>query len=391
MKRKIVLWLMIILALVAMTGCKKDEAETSDGLLNQELMNLMPDEGFQWAYIGSAEYYHEMVLDNITKDEFQAIMKVTGEVEDVSGGDSNKDYGIEIYYTVTDNAIVQRKTEEMMLDSEYDEITIIKTPLEVDNEWTEEIRDKNGDKQTITAQIYEVNESDRGMEYKVLYQNKDTGYTESRVIMEGLGVIGFKKSVKLDGESYQYGYALYGKNSGYLASSQQDDDTSETTDTDDTNTDDADTSDADDTDSTDVDNDDSGDTSESTDTSEDNDQDEQDTPAVDEKEAVRTAIRNFNNAWIEYVNNNDQDFFDYVVKNSTAYNNAVNFSRDGLKEEFLRMDIGTPTINGKVATVSVYEEIEKNKDGEVTVAKYNWLYELSKVNDEWLVRGYTKK
>lgn len=386
-------WLMILLTFVAVTGCKKNDEVANDGLLNQDLMNLMPDEGFQWAYIGGAEYYHEMVLNNITKDDHQAIFKITGEVEDVSGGESNKNYKIEVYYEITNDSIIQRKTAEAMLDSEYDEMTIIKAPLEKGNTWTEEIKDSNGEKQTITAIITEVTEDERGTLYQVLYQNKKNDYIESRKIMENLGVIAFSKKVKIDGEYYQYGYALYGKNSGYIASSQ---DTSEdSVEVDETSTGDNDnvTDATDDTDDTIDDT-----TSDSTDQNSDADNSSNDTttaddetPAVDEKEAVRTAIRNFNNAWIDYVNDNNKDFFNYVVKNSTAYNNAINFSRDGLTEEFLKMDIGTPTVNGKVATVSVYEEIQKTKNGEVTVAKYNWLYELSKVNDQWLVRGYTKK
>ena len=111
----------------------------------------------------------------------------------------------------------------------------------------------------------------------------------------------------------------------------------------------------------------------------------------DEKQLVKDTIESFNYAWIDYVNEDNQTFFDYVTKNGVAYRNAKNFNSDGLKEVFLKMNITSVVVNGNVATAKVYEEIEKTKNGEVKIAKYNWLYDLQKIDGKWLINGYTKQ
>lgn len=388
MHKKIAIIMMVLVMVLSLAACKSSDEPASDGLLNEDLVKLLPNEGFSWAYIGGAEYYHEMTLDSITKDEHQAIYKITGEVDDVSGNGSESDYKLEIFYEINSDSIVQRKTEQMMLDSEYDEITLIKAPLQEGTTWSEEIIDRDGKKQTINAEIYEVTQEEKGTMYKVLYQNPKTGYLESRKIMEGYGVVAFSQSVEIDGQKFQYGYGLYGKKSGYLEVTNEDvvEDTTDQSD----DGDQADqSSDGDATDSNEGTDEPADTDTEETTGSEDQGEDAVET--VDESEAVRAAIQSFNDAWIDYVNNNNRAFFNYVVENSTAYNNAVKFDRTGLTEKFLKMDIGRPTVNGKVATVKVYEEIQKTKDGDVSVAKYNWLYELVKVDGKWLVKSYSKQ
>lgn len=391
MKKKILLFVLIAVLAFTFTACKSDEAVVSDEL-NQDLLKLLPNEGFQWAYIGPAEYYHEMRLETITADAAQAIYKVTGEVEDVSNGEGNKNYTIELYYEIGPDSIVQKKTAETMLDSEYDTLTLIKTPLEVNNKWTESVTDQNGKKQTIEGSIIEISETDEGNIYKVVYKNSKTGYVESRKILEGIGVIAFTKAVEIDGEQYQYGYGLYGKSSGYIAKENTTSDvaTDDTTDSTETDTTDATTDGEDDTDAT---TDDSTDDSTTDATEEDSTtaEPEEKEDTVNEEIEVKAAITTFNDAWIDYVNNGNQDYFNYVVKNGQAYNSGKNFNRDGLTEEFIVMNVGQVIVNGSTATAKVYEEIKKTKGDDVSIAKYNWLYDLVKRDGKWLINGYRKQ
>lgn len=386
MRKKLGLFVLVALMLMALTACKSNEEATSNGLLNEDLVKLLPNENFKWAYMGQAEYYHEMTLESIIKDEKQAIYKVVGEVEDVSGGDSGNDYNTEVFYEINDTSIIQRKAAPMMMDSEYDTITLIKAPLEEGNTWTEEIKDRNGKKQTIVAEIITVEEREDGMMYTVYYQNKKEGYTESRMIMDGFGVLAFKKSITIDGETFPYSYSLYGKGSGYIVKTEETTDQESIEDpVDETSDMTNDTDEAEDTTDAEA-------TDESNDTGDDT-SDETSTPVetTDEKAVVKSTLESFNAAWIKYVNNGDQTFFDYVLKGGQAYNNAKGFDSTGLTEKFLTMDVNQVTVNGKVATAKVFEEIEKTKDGQVTVVKYNWLYELVKVDGKWLVKGYTKQ
>lgn len=369
--------LLMIVMVFSFMACSKDEP-AEDLPLNQDLINLLPKEGFKWAYNGAAKYYHEMVLESISADEKQAIFKVTGEVEDISSGEGKKDYAIDLYYEISGNSLKQRKTAPMMLDSEYDVITIIKAPLEVGTKWTEEVKDQSGKKVTIEASIYEIEENKKGKIYKVSYKNKKTGYAESRKIMENLGVISFTKRIEIDGQAFTYGYGLYGLGSGYIAKTETNDtdatDVIETTDT---------------TDSTDTT---SESTTESTDsTSETKTESTTDTSAEDEKAVIKSRIIAFNDSWIEFVNNNNQSYFDYITSDGDAYKNAQGFNRSGLTEKFLEMRVNQINISGQTATAKVYEEIQKTKDGKVTVAKYNWIYNLVKKNGVWLIDGYKKQ
>lgn len=380
MHKKVLIFILMALLIMSLTSCKKDEV-AGEAILNQELLKLLPTEGFQWAYIGPSEYYHEMTLDTIISDASEATYHVTGEVEDVSEGEVTKNYDIDLYYQVNSNSIVQIKTAEMMLDSEYDQITLIKTPLELETSWTEEVKDNNGKKQTIEAEIIEITENDEGTIYKVIYKNKRTGYSESRKIMEGLGVIAFTKAVEIAGDKHQYGYGLYGKNSGYIVSEDKgSDDSEDPTDAEETNTDEETANNP---------SDDAEEPGDNTAEPEEPTDDPVDT--VNEEVAVKNTITAFNDAWIRYVNENDQSFFNYVTTNGVAYQNAKNFKRTGLTEEFLQMDVNQVIVNGNTATAKVYEEIKKTKDGDVTIAKYNWLYDLVKRDGEWLVNGYKKQ
>lgn len=385
MQKKIIMFLVMIVLVFSFVACSKDK-EAEDLPLNEELVKLMPTEGFKWAYNGAAEYYHEMVLDSITSDEKQAIYKITGEVQDVSSGETNKNYSIELYYEIDGNSIKQRKTAEMMLDSEYDVLTLIQTPLEKGTKWSEEVKDQSGKKVTIDAEIIDVEEKEQGLVYKVSYKDKKSGYSESRKIMEKYGVIAFTKLVEIDGKAFPYGYGLYGLGSGYIAKTEPTD-TTDTTD----ETDSAEGTDS--TDSTETsdptDNTDSSESTESSDSS--NETDSSESSGTDEKEVIKNRMIDFNDAWIEFVNNNDQSYFNYITSDGVAYKNAKGFNRTGLTEKFLDMRVNQINIAGNTATAKVYEEIQKTKDGNVTVAKYNWIYNLVKKNGVWLIDGYKKQ
>ncbi|MCH4888678.1 hypothetical protein EZV73_13880 [Acidaminobacter sp. JC074] len=384
MKKKVILLLMMSLVLLTFAACSNDEA-ANDLPLNKELMKLMPNEGFRWAYRGAAEYYHEMDLKSITEDEKEIIYKVEGEVEDVVSGEQATDYTISLFYKIMGDSVIQTKTAPMMLDSEYDELTIIKAPLEKGTKWTEQVKNQEGKKVTLEGEIIQVDEDERGNIYKVTYVDKKTGYSETRKIMENFGVIAFTKLVEIDGKNFSQGYGLYGSGSGYLKSADTETDEpvdNEETDATETETDSE--TDTTDTDATDTGSSETGDSDTTSDTSQEDDK-------KDEEQAVRNALVEFNDAWIEYVNNDNQAYFDLITSNGVAYKNAKNFNRTGLTEKFLVMKINQVNVSGSYATAKVYEEIQKTKDGSTTVAKYNWIYSLKKIDGKWLIDGYTKQ
>ena len=381
MIKKIIMLTMVIVMIFSFAGCKPKEAEGSK-LLNEDLIKLLPSEDFKWAYIGPSKYYQEMVLKKITKNENEAIYKIEGEVQASDTSIPSEEYEVKIFYKVTSDSIIQEKVETKMLDSEFDSMTIIKSPLKIGTTWTETLKTKSGKKEIITGTIASVTEGEKGLKYKVMYSNKNGDYNESRTIAEGFGIIAFTKAVKIDGVRHSFGYGLLGKNSGYvedltITSTKESTDTSTDTSTGTTHGTSAKGSTDTSTSTTD-----STSTKESTDTKK-NDLEK-------EKELVKKAISDFNLAWIDLVNSGSKDFYNYATTSGNAYRNAKKFNAKGLKEEFLKMELGSVVINGNVATIKVYEEIEKKKNGNTTVVKYNWIYDLVKKDGVWLVNGYKK-
>jgi hypothetical protein len=109
-----------------------------------------------------------------------------------------------------------------------------------------------------------------------------------------------------------------------------------------------------------------------------------------EKQEVVQSIRDFDSAWITYVNTGADQVFDYLNPGSAAYNRLANANVAGLNEELLELELSNVKVDGSRASIEAYEKFKKNRDGEVTIATYRWLYELKKVGGIWLVDDYSK-
>jgi len=132
----------------------------------------------------------------------------------MSGGESDSDYTLNLEYSVKSDAIIQTKTEEMMLDSDYDEIELIRTPLEEGNTWNQEVSDPEGGETTLKSTITSIEDTEEGMVFTVRYEDINSDYYEERKIQEGLGVISFEKLMDLEDDSYPMGYSIYESGSG---------------------------------------------------------------------------------------------------------------------------------------------------------------------------------
>lgn len=109
-----------------------------------------------------------------------------------------------------------------------------------------------------------------------------------------------------------------------------------------------------------------------------------------DQEALKQLIKDFNDAWIEFINHDNTQIFQYIVPGSEVEENILNFNKQGLKEEFLVMQVGDIEIVGDKAYIKVYEEIKQIRGGTSTVKRYNWIYEADKSSGIWLIRNYTK-
>ena len=156
---------------------------------NDILVKLLPeDKGYKWIYNGFAEYGHEMTLEEIVKGDEQIEYLIKGKVADMSDGEAGKDedyYNIDLKYIIKDAAIVQTKSENMMMDSDFDSLELIRAPLLKGNKWMQILVDKEGKDRYISCEITDVNEVGGANVYTVKYMEQDSDYYEIRMIEEG--------------------------------------------------------------------------------------------------------------------------------------------------------------------------------------------------------------
>ena len=176
-----------------------------------ELSHLLPDsQGFKWNYNGFAEYGHIMQIDNIIDEAEKREYLISGEVADPSGGEGSLDRNLDLKYTIKENKLIQEKTEETMMDSKFDKLTLIQTPLVAGTYWNEEVTDNEGNDATINAYIKKVElNDDLETEYTVRYDDANSEYYEIRTIREGVGVVNFEKLLELEDSSFPVTYFLY--------------------------------------------------------------------------------------------------------------------------------------------------------------------------------------
>jgi hypothetical protein len=174
---------------------------------------------YQWTYSGSVEYGHEMVIDQIIKNETSSHYMISGSVYDASGGESDMDYTLELNYFVESDVIIQTKEEEDMLDSKFDSIELIRTPLQQGNTWNQEVENPDGNMTTLISTITEVNDSEDGMIFTVRYEDLNSSYYEERKIKENVGVINFVKLMTFEDDAYEMGYGILEDNSGLVLDS----------------------------------------------------------------------------------------------------------------------------------------------------------------------------
>lgn len=346
------------------TGCSKSTQDEEDirvelDEFSEELDGFLPGKGFTWIYNGFAEYVQKMSVTDIYVTNSKKIYKVSGEVLDMSSGESSLDFSLTINYMVDYDSIVQEKIEEVMMDSEYDRITLLKLPIEEGATWTEKVTSSDGKKDEIEATMVEVIGNKPSRTIRIEYKSKNGGYTEKRSIQEGIGVVKFDKSVNYGDEKFDLGYTLFkydfDVNSTNIVAT--DNVSNKATETIETTT-----------------------VSDGT----------EGIIKISEEDLVRHAIKDFNNAWVDYVNEGKTEILSYLVKNSPAYQVIENFKAGTMKQKFNKMETGKVSIDGDEADIEVHEEILKMVDNNTETLVYDWIYHLKKIEGKWLIEYYEK-
>jgi len=174
------------------------------------LAALLPTEiGHTWIYSGFAEYGHSMTLDRIEEASNRRTYVISGEVTDSADGEGNIGRDIALNYILQGNALIQEKTAKMMLDSKFDRLTLIETPLVAGTTWTETLMDQSGRTAKVDAIIQKVEILEGKKQFTVRHQETGSAYYEVRVFREGAGVLSFEKLLQLPDDSFSVSYSLY--------------------------------------------------------------------------------------------------------------------------------------------------------------------------------------
>ncbi|MCR3957033.1 MAG: S-layer homology domain-containing protein [Gudongella sp.] len=204
-----------LMAIVILAMTLSPLSVLADNHDSMELGDLLPNyNNYGWTYHGSVEYGHDMEIKSIIIGDASTDYIIQGDVHDMSGGESDSDYSLNLEYSIQSDVIIQTKTEEMMLDSDYDEIELIRTPLEKGNTWNQEVSNPEGGETTLKSTITSVEDTEDGRIFTVIYEDINSDYYEERRIQEGVGVISFVKLMNLEDDSYPMGYSIYETGSG---------------------------------------------------------------------------------------------------------------------------------------------------------------------------------
>lgn len=217
LKRSKFLAVLVVFLITISAGCNRQkvpeiQVDHKEDIVkaNEPLVALLPPEkGYTWVYNGFAEYSSKMTLDKIDKNDEKITYDITGEVEDVSEGEGTADLSIELQYIIQDGTLTQIKKSEVMLDSEYNTLQLIKMPLQKGTKWNQEVTDKKDKKTTLECEITNVEKENGNKIYTVHYHDQNSKYYEKRHFKEGTGIISFEKLWINGNGEMPIGYAMY--------------------------------------------------------------------------------------------------------------------------------------------------------------------------------------
>ena len=204
-------------------GNPDDEADSRETGSNEEAKQsgstitslLPPRKDYKWTYNGFAEYGHEMILESVDKKGNETIYKIKGSVFDMSDGESGLDYLFTVTYTAKQGVLIQNTTGNMLMDTGFKDLELIRAPLQKGTAWTQKVKGENGKEITLKSTITNVREDNGQKIYTVLYKDTASDYYEKREIKEWVGVLSYEKLFMNKEGSFPGGYYILYSGTGF--------------------------------------------------------------------------------------------------------------------------------------------------------------------------------
>jgi hypothetical protein len=181
----------LVLLAFALSGCSKDDFSIKEGYPpDQVLSAYLPADNFE--FMGERGYYHYYKNLNIEEQSDRVVLSISGEVKDNSRSIGKNDHGFQVELWVDSEKMVQTITGQMLNESEFDRLILLKNPIQEEASWEFDSLDQKGQKHTVTARIVVIDEEAETIEIE--YTTK-AGNHEKRIMAKNRGTISFIKQV----------------------------------------------------------------------------------------------------------------------------------------------------------------------------------------------------
>lgn len=203
-----------VLLLMVASGCaseKSGQVSFSGDVSGPDLslQCLLPSEqGYRWNYWGFAEYGHWVQLEDMLADQNMILYRVSGMVEDMSGGEAPGDFSIDLKYIVSDSVLSILQPFNLAMDSDFEQMDLVRLPLVQGNSWNQTVMDRDGNEVNLACEIEDIQEGPPRL-ITVRYRDIGGSFYQLRVFEEGVGVVSFEKPFSCPDGTFEIGYTLY--------------------------------------------------------------------------------------------------------------------------------------------------------------------------------------
>lgn len=187
---KKVIGIVVFLAMFIL-GCSNDQFEVNaDNPPSQDLNDYLPYNELE--FMGEGGYYHYYKFIETETLEDRHFVSISGEVKDNSKSSGKNDHGFQIELWIDSEKMVQTSSGQMLNESEFERLIVLKTPIVEAASWKFEAHDRLGEKQVVTGRIIEIDDENETI---VIEYSTETGIFEKRTMKKKFGTTSFVKQV----------------------------------------------------------------------------------------------------------------------------------------------------------------------------------------------------
>lgn len=366
-----------VVMFMALSSVSDNAPSENNSVSTYALNEYLPNKSSVWEYSDGKAFRKVMVTERLFESDKFTHLIVKGEEDDKSIKSFRNRYQFEYTYKVDEEKIVRTTVGNNLIDS-YKEVTLLKMPLSVGNHWKESWQSPDGTEHSIVTTIKSIENDGDTVIIESVEGNKL--FTLIRQIERGKGVVEVSIIEDYDGTIFETGFQLLNfapfEHEGFdnymaLLGNEKIGTVIDTI-----------------ASSDEILSPEEGTEKPVAKPVEDIVIKENDEIDDTIKEEIIESVKLFNDKWILFINEGDMAIMDTITPNASVETIIEAYMNKEMTQKFNEMQFKRIVLQGDVANAYVYEEIERTMDGSTEVLKYNWIYEIDKIDGKWLVEGY---